>query len=249
MSLPLWSIDQLAILSDVHIGSAEHREKEFGETIEHLSRHKIPTFLNGDIVENVFAGLGRADNEMLAGQTMNPTEQFKTALAVLKPLIRRKLILGVTEGNHEARTVKRGGLDQADLFAHALEVPYYRIGGMFRIKAGRQLYTIAIQHGSSFAKNPLLELRRMRDLYAEAELYALGHNHHLSADRDLHLGVDKRGVEVPKEKWLVRTGSYTEYPPYCRTKMAAPHPIGSPILSFSSDDHEIYVDTETLRWM
>lgn len=241
----------LVILSDVHIGSSAHCSKEFGEALRWCREHEALIHLNGDILENAVAE-GSIAGEMLLEQIDSPTGQFKEAVSLLKPFARKGRVVGATRGNHESRTRRKSMLDLSEILAHALDVPYFGIGGIFRFKAGKQVYQLAIHHGKSNARaNKFLENRRMAERYPRADLWALGHNHAFAAQREGRVELDSRGCEVAVERWWVRTGSYFDAmrSDYVTEAVLTPGAIGSPIIRFAADKHSIDVDTQTLRWL
>ena len=204
-------------------------------------------YLNGDIIENSQVE-GKIPGEMLLGQNMHPTEQVKAAVDIFRPFARKGRIIGVTRGNHEARSRRRAMVDLSAVLAHSLDVPYLGIGGMVRVSAGSEVYPVAIHHGKSGGRNIYTELDRMSGLYPLAELVALGHNHALDARRVQHIGIED-GAEVVRERWQVRTGSYLRYADYAREAVLSPSPLGSPVVEFAAKTHSIDVDVETLRWL
>lgn len=244
----LTSSRKLVIFSDVHIGAEAHAEREFDEALRWARDERAMVYLNGDIIENSQVE-GKIPGEMLLEQSLHPTEQVKLAVDKFRYFSRRGRIVGVTRGNHEARSRRRAMIDLSEILAHTLDVPYLGIGGMVRLQAGRELYPLAIHHGKSGGKNIYTELDRMTGLYPLAELVALGHNHALDARRVQHIGISPEGVEEVRERWQVRTGSYLRYADYAREAVLTPSPLGSPVVSFAAKEHDIDVDVETLRWL
>lgn len=237
----------LVIISDVHVGAVEHAEREFDEALRWAKDNDALVLLNGDICDVSIAS-GKAPGEKLLGQNLWPTEQAKIACDKFRPFAKRGRIVGVTRGNHEARTRREALFDLCEFIAYTLEVPYLGIGGLLRFNSGGQLYTIAVQHGRSGAANPFFELDKMSRLYPTAELVALGHNHHLTARCVYGLGVTKEGAEGLQPVWQLRTGSFLRYADYVREMVLSPQRIGCPIIRFGDKKHEIVVDTQTLSW-
>ena len=237
----------LVVYSDVHIGAVEHAEKEFDEALRWGRENDALILLNGDICDVSIAS-GKAPGEKLLGQDKWPTEQAKIACDKFRPFAKRGRVVGITRGNHEARTRREALFDLCEFLAYTLEVPYLGVGGYLRFNAGSQSYIIAVQHGRSGAANPFHELDRMMRLYPLAELVALGHNHHLTARCAYGLGVAKDGTESLQSTWQVRTGSFLRYADYVREMVLSPQRIGCPIIRFGDKQHEIEVDTKTLSW-
>lgn len=250
MSLPLVRLGKsglLLVISDVHVGAVDHAEKEFDEALRWALDNGAHVFANGDLADNAIVS-GKAPGEKLLGQDKWPNEQVRIVCEKLKPFAKKDRLVGIVRGNHEARSRRESLFDLCEFIAFKLEVPYLGVGGYLRCVSGAQQYTIAVQHGRSGAANPFFELDKLSRLYPAAELVALGHNHHLAARRVHGLGIDKAGSECLTDVWQCRTGSYLKYADYVREMALSPQRIGSPIVHFAPDRHEIDVDTRTLSW-
>ena len=239
----------LVIMSDIHVGAQHHEERRFDEALAWCVEHDANIFLNGDLIENSII-VGKSPGEMLLDQAKYPTEQVIEFCQKLKPLARRGKIVGVTRGNHEARSRRESLLDLCELIAAHLNVPYYGIGGYVRFKHGQNVYLGGIHHGRSGAKNIWSELDKMSALYPAADFVACGHNHALDCRRVNSLHVDPTGTEGVKSQWQIRTGTYLGFSDYAREMVLPPSASGSPILSFSpTRDRSVHVNVSTLRWV
>ena len=241
------SSGELVIFSDVHIGALEFLEKQFLEALKYCKNNNAKIILNGDIAENAIAS-GDSPGEKLLGQAQYPTDQVKYAMAKFKPFAKNGDILGITRGNHEARTRRESMLDICDVLAEALNIPYWGIGGYVVLNHGINRYVGAVQHGKSAGSNTWLELEKLAKLYYDAEWGAMGHNHDFGHRVMTHFGVDSEGKEVPHHRHLIRTGTYLGYAEYVRNMCAPPGRVGSPILKFHKTEHKISVDVSTLSW-
>lgn len=238
----------MVILSDVHVGAEHHDERRFDEALRWCQEHDAAVFLNGDLLENAIAS-GKAPGEMLMEQHLSPTEQVLEFCKRIKPFAKRGRIVGVTRGNHEARSRRESMLDLCELIAAHLDVPYHRVGGYVRVKAGEQVYRGAIHHGKSGAANIWLELDKLARIYPDADFVAAGHNHQLAAREVYSLTLGPDGQERVQRRWQVRTGTYLRYADYARESALAPGAVGSPVLRFSPKERRIEVDTRTLAWL
>ena len=237
----------LVIISDVHVGAEEHAEREFDEALRWVKDEGALLLANGDLADNSIAS-GKAPGEKLLGQKLWPTEQAKIVCEKLKPFAKKGKLIGIVRGNHEARTRREALFDLCEFSAYTLEVPYLGVGGYHRFNAGSQQYTIAVQHGRSGAANGFTECERMMKLYPQAELVALGHNHHLASRKVYGIGLAKDGTEELREVWQCRTGSFLRYAEYVREMVLTPQRMGCPIVRFDPKQHEIKVDIDTLSW-
>lgn len=239
---------KLAIFSDVHIGAKAHARKFWKRSIKYCLDHKIKVLLNGDILENAIVN-GKNPGLKLLEQEQFPADQFSTALADLKPLVEAFLIVAVVGGNHEERSTRDALLDLAQVFAEALGVPYLDVGGYVRVHAKKQRYTGAIQHGSRHGSNTWTEIDKLLKIYGDAEFVAIGHNHDLNHRRTIDIVLNKDGEEVKRIRHSIRTGTYLDYALYARKGAYQPTFVGSPIITFGSDNHDIKVDIETLSYV
>lgn len=238
----------MVILSDVHVGAEHHDERRFDEALRWCHEHDAAVFLNGDLLENAIAS-GKAPGEMLLEQRLTPTEQVREFCKKIARLAKRGRIVGVTRGNHEARSRREAMLDVCELIAAHLDVPYHRVGGYIRLKHGARVYRGAIHHGRSGAANIWLELDKLARIYPEADFVAAGHNHQLAAREVFSLALGPDGQERVQGRWQIRTGTYLRYADYARESALAPGRVGSPVLRFSPKEHRIDVDLGTLAWL
>lgn len=238
----------LVIFSDVHIGAEHHAEKEFKEALRWCVENDAAIFLNGDLIDNSIAS-GKAPGEKLLEQATMPTEQVLELVATMRPFAKRNRLLGITRGNHEARSRREAMIDLCEIVAASLHVPYYRIGGYVRVKHGQNLYLGGIHHGRSSGKNIWLELDKMSSLYPESDFVACGHNHALDARTIVSLGVSPDGSERVHQRWQVRTGCYLGFSDYAREMVLSPSALGSPVIRFGAKARSVDVDVRTLRWL
>jgi DNA repair exonuclease SbcCD nuclease subunit len=236
------------IFSDVHVGAEHHDARRFDEALAFCKQADAAVFLNGDLIENAIVS-GKAPGEMILEQALTPTEQVQEFVSKIKPLAKRGRIVGVTRGNHEARSRREAMLDLCELIAAHLEVPYFRVGGYVRFKHGGQVYAGAIHHGKSGAQNIWLELDKLLRIYPEADFVAAGHNHALAAREVYQLRIAPTGAEEVSRRWQVRTGTYLAYADYAREAALAPTAMGSPVLRFDPRKHHMEVDVRTLSWL
>ena len=88
-------------ISDVHLGAAEHMEKEWASFCENvLSDPGVRIILVGDLINNAT----RNSVSNVFEETMRPREQKKMMTQMLMPL--RDRILASVSGNHERRSLK-----------------------------------------------------------------------------------------------------------------------------------------------
>jgi predicted phosphodiesterase len=238
----------VVIFSDVHIGALEHNPELLESNVQWCLDNKATVILNGDIIENsIVSGDDSAGDKLLA-QGESPTEQFKRAVEVFRPLAEKGQIIASTRGNHEARSRRKSLIDVSELVAFSLGVPYIGVGGLVRIEWQGKTWKFAVHHGRSGGRNPWLECAKIADLYPQCDLVALGHNHHLNSTNVGFIRVNDAGEEERGERVYVRTGSYLGYCDYVREMALTPERQGSPciILPNKGEDSRLQVDLVTL---
>ena len=248
MQFDLKKSNKVVFFSDVHIGADDFREDNFLYAINKIKKEKLYCSLGGDIVENSIIE-GKAAGEKLLAQATSPTEQMLYAMDKLGPLAKNGQILWALQGNHEARTRREALLDISAILAGHLGVPYLGIGGMIQIKAGKQTYVGAVQHGARSIKNRWQELDNMVSMYPDADFVTLGHDHNLDARYIAKFVFDGDNQKKHRKILQVRTGTYLGYADYARNMLYPPSFTGSPILTFEKNEHRVVADVQTLCWL
>lgn len=230
---------EIHILSDVHIGAATHDAELFGQAIHDVaSKSSARAILNGDLLEFIISG-GRISIRDQVQHRLE--EQVIQAAEILQP-IRRKILFART-GNHEQRTVQRAEFDAVRLLCKMLQVPYYEGAGFTRIATQERTTVLAGGHGRSGAKNGDTELEKLRRIY-EADVYYLGHSHHLYAKPVPIFYCASNGTEHCKEQWFVRAGSFLKYAGYARNTFLEPQRTGWAVISIKGENVACSVRTE-----
>ena len=89
-------------------------------------------------------------------------------------------------------------------------------------------------------KNGDMELIRLRNIFDDADMYYLGHNHQLYAKPIDSFEIMKDEEEV-KRQWFVRGGSFIGYAEYARYAMFEPQTKGWVEVRLSKDDPQYIV--------
>jgi len=149
---------------------------------------------------------------------------IRTANA-LKP-IADKIDL-IYAGNHGGkRIIPKVGIDPDLMLSGMLDVAYSTVPTVVQYKTPSGTVKICGGHGNSGAKNTLLEVQRLANVYPNCHLYHLGHTHDLYAKLAGAMEYDENGEEHWAGIWLCRTGSFMRYAEYARYAMYAPMPTG-----------------------
>lgn len=230
-------------VSDLHLGAEEFNESLFFETLERIwSDSDALVLLNGDLMEastRGSVGTGVYDQKTAA------QEQLERVVDIFTPLAREGRILGATNGNHEDRITKATGVDITRTYARMLDVPYFKHGGHFKLKAGDQNYHAYFTHGSSGAKLPHTKIRQALDLarFIDADLYGMGHVHELQAHTQEYRRINNRNGSVEiVPKLFVLTGHYLDYEnSYAQMKSMIPSRQGTPKITLRDSERDLRV--------
>jgi len=232
----------LVLMGDMHIGSKFYDADRHKEILEWCWEQKTPLILMGD---NIEAATRDSVGAGVYEQSEIIEEQVEHFYHLFKPFAKEGLILGMHEGNHEARVYKATGFDLAKNMARQLGISYFSYSKLHNLIVGNQSYTMYTTHGASGATKPHTKIKGALDLshVADTEIYAMGHVHTLDHHVRTYYEVDKRNKKiVQKKKHFIITGSYlSHWGSYGHIKNMEPSPIGSPKLKLSGVEHEVRV--------
>lgn len=231
------------MLSDVHFGAEATNIELLDKHIALADELGAYFILVGDLFE---VAIPSRIEESVWEQGIKTGDQFKMGLKYLYP--RRDRVIFSVSGNHDARVWKKTGFDMSEFFAKDLGCFYNKNGGYVQVVVNDVEYTFAIFHGASSGMNPFTELERRFVVYDDADVIAMGNNHHLVTKALLKKRVID-GKESRRVVHFVRTGSYMTEPEYGRAQGYAPTLDGSPIVHLSGKTKNIFIDVagET-RW-
>jgi len=208
-------------LTDVHVGSKAFDRALFLKAIEKIKKDPNAIwFGNGDMLEFIPPNYHIPDNDQL----FDNNEQYEQFVKMVRPIFSKCLFM--RGGNHDTlRSVKLAGIDIIRVMCDDLEIPYFPFPGytVVNYKTGR--FVMASGHGKSGAKNGDMELYRLRNIFPEADMYYLGHNHQLYANPIDSFEIMKEDEEV-KRQWFVRGGSFIGYAEYARYAILEPKTKG-----------------------
>ena len=175
---------ELHTFSDEHIGDIHTDMTYLKQRIEYVKNTpNAYAILNGDLIDNAT----KTSVSDTYAQTHNPQEQMDLLIELFKPI--KNKILAVTQGNHEARTYKKEGIDIMKNVARALGVEkryspesiclFIRFGMKNTNKQRKLLYTAYVTHGSGGGRKEGAKAIRLADLAAivDADIYIVGHTH------------------------------------------------------------------------
>lgn len=106
-------------ISDVHLGSREHKVKEWRDFIRMITADpQAYVIILGDLCDTALKN-SKSD---IYQASMTIMDQLQAAVDQLKPLADAGKILAITGGNHEARISKEVGLDASYIIAERLGI-------------------------------------------------------------------------------------------------------------------------------
>jgi len=230
---------EVVFLGDSHFGSPQFDRERFLSMLNYCLKHRIYVFLMGDMIE-------LATRHSVGGgvyeQEFNGQSQHEQMVEWLKPLAKKKLILGLHQGNHEERVYKESGVNISKAMSRELGIPYLGDACWNTFRVGKQVYSIYSLHGrtgSKFDGTALLALERLAAPF-HADLVAMGHAHKCISSSVL-MQVVKNHRVLEHKKHLLITGSYLKYGGYAQTFGLPPSKLGSPKVKFMLDRHDISV--------
>jgi len=233
--VPIWP------LGDIHYGHEFCDIATLKKYIKWAVDAGAYVFLMGDLIEAALP-IHKPERGDVWHQEMFPDAEIAGVKKLLEPL-KGKGLLGI-DGTHEARIYNLTHISPAKEICAHLDMqysPYWPV--YYRLKVGRETYTFLIGHGSGYSQKSDYQIRKAMEVYRDAEIIMLGHNHRVYAESFTHLGIDEEGNEVEKEIYGVRTGAFLKYPEYGREKLYQPCKTGSPIVYLYSRRHIISVNT------
>jgi len=231
---------EVIFLGDVHLGSPQCDKKRFLNMLDYCIQHKLYIFLMGDLLEmsvrdSVGAGVYEQDS---IGQT-----QYEEMVGCLKPLAKKKLILGVLEGNHEKRIYDRTGVNLTKMLARELSIPFLGDACWNIFKVGKQNYSVYSLHGRTGAKfdgTALLAIERISASF-NADCIVMGHCHKLVSSTVIIQEVKNKLVKEHKKLLLITGGFLTYDGGYAQTIGMPISKLGSPKVKFFASKKDFFV--------
>jgi len=226
----------LHCLTDIHVGSKVFDRSLFLKAIQMINEDPNALwFGNGDMLEFIPPNYHIPEGDQL----FDNNEQYAQFVKMIRPIMDKCIFL--RGGNHDTlRSVRLAGIDIIRVLCDDLEVPYYPFPGYAVINYKHNRFTFASGHGKSGAKNGDMELTRLRNIFPDADMYYLGHNHQLYAKPIDSFEIMQDSEEV-RRQWFVRGGSFIGYAEYARYAMFEPQTKGWVEVRLSDKDPEYIV--------
>lgn len=238
-----FDVEELKIIlcGDWHLGHPACQRKSIEGVIDYVKNSdNTYMILMGDLIESASRhsiGSGWVD------QKMTPDDQIDTVIDLLKPI--QPKILGAISGNHENRAWKELGFDITKRICRELNVPYWGLAKLIKLRVKDYNYIVYVFHGESKATTAGGKMQACKKLSntIEADLIAMAHVHHLAVDSSPVFRADLKDkiVEVRK-KYYVLTGYFMDYwNTYAHAKAYEPGKTGVAKIKLFGDRHDIHV--------
>lgn len=227
----------IVLIGCLHLGSKSHDAKlAEGYRNYILKNRKAKVILLGDLMECSIPG---HKPETMWGQDRTPQEQYNDALEYIRPFKAR--VVGACTSNHSARIRKATSIDLDAQLAQALgyEDVYKGVGGVTKVKVGRQEYKVAIAHGRASGMDPWRDAKQLLSVYPYVDMVALSHKHRMVWEWFGHLDNDNNLKKVA----FVRTGATLTYARYAQEAMYTPNIPGFSIVWLGEKERSIRPDT------
>lgn len=238
-------------ISDVHLGSIEHNEKEWTRFINLISgNNNAYVILAGDLINNST----RSSVSNIFEERIRPRDQKRLMTECLKP-IRDKIICAVS-GNHERRSGKDADDDPTyDILAKLdLEDIYRQNMAFVKVSIGKRKgtekhpevsYTFCVTHGTGggiYTGAAVNRNERYGNIIDGLDCLIVGHTHKGTVSKPSKIVIDANNNLVSVKSYtVVSCVSWLEYGGYAAQKMLLPastaqssHPQ---ILQLRGDQH------------
>jgi predicted phosphodiesterase len=177
-------------------------------------------------------------------QDYNPQEQMDMLVEMFKPI--KNKILCITQGNHEARTYKKEGIDIMKNVAGRLGLEnryspeavllFLRFGNNNRKR--RQLYTFYVTHGSGGGRKEGAKAIRLADLacIADCDIYIHSHTHLPMIFKEDYVRVsESTSSSSMVTKLFVNTSGNLKYGGYGEVIGCKPASVDKPVIHLCGD--------------
>lgn len=246
-------------IADTHLGDPHADEELLRNRIEYIRTHDdVYTILCGDILNNAT----RSGVSDVYGERYSPMGAIQRAVELFRPIAHK--IIGIVDGNHEARTLKDSGICLGQIIAAELGLSdkycseglfiFLRFGqsrsGVYESngsgKRRRMCYTIYVTHGNGGGKRAGGKLNALEELagIVDADVYISGHVHLPGNFKECFYRVDARNSMIMNvEKTFVSLSAYLKYGGYGQRMGFKPASLSAPMIAFDGTRKNVEVTT------
>lgn len=242
-----WLIANVYVLADLHIGDPHADNRIIARRVEQIARDpQALCILNGDLLNTAL----RNSVSDVYGEVATPMQQIDEACGLLLPI--KDKIIGVTTGNHEARTYRSDGIDMTRLICRQIGVEqyYHPDGVLMFVRFGRrngrgrhttqnqaQWYSIYATHGSGGGRKEGAKAIRLADMAAivDADVYIHGHTHLPMVFKQAFYRVSTQQCSAQLvDKLFVNSGAALNYGGYGQSQEYKPASLATPVIQLEA---------------
>ena len=204
--------------------------------------------LLGDILDNAI----KDSVSNVYEQDLSPHEAFGQVIELLDTM--RGKVLGVVEGNHEARTRKQVGVDVLGLLCEERRIPYSQDILILDIAVGKNVprgskkriqYTVVCGHGYSASRTiggKITANGRLIDVVVNGDVYLTAHTHQPSVLKLARFEADTRNKKIQRRDfYLITVPPWTGYEHYAAQRFMHPSANGYVELELSGTEKKVQV--------
>ena len=218
-------------ISDVHLGAAEHMEREWAEFCRQIKETpNAYIVLGGDLINNAT----RNSVSNVFEETMRPREQKKLIAEMLTPI--RDRVLCAVSGNHERRSGKDVDddptydimckLDLEHLYRENMAFVKVRFGKVDFNGGHNPTYMLAVMHGAGggvLTGGAVNRNERFGYVIDGADCLIVGHTHKPFVTQPSKIKIDPYNNKVDIKPFkVVSSTSWLNYGGYAAQKMLLP---------------------------
>lgn len=235
-------------ISDVHLGAAEHMEKEWTAFCKRVSDEGAYVILGGDLINNGT----RFSLTNVFEETMRPREQKRKICEMLLPI--RDRILCMVSGNHERRNKDVDDDPSYDIACKLDIEELYRENICFlKIQMGdpaadgqrNPTYTIVVTHGAGggmLTGGAVNRAERFGYVLDGADALIVGHTHKPYITQPSKILIDTRNNKVSIKPFkVISMTSFLSWGGYAAQKMLSPTSNAPQLMTLAGDHKEILV--------
>lgn len=238
-------------ISDVHLGAAEHMEKEWAKfCVDILSKPHAYIVLGGDLINNAT----RTSVSNIFEEKLRPREQKKRMVEMLSPIKDR--ILCAVSGNHERRGVKdidddpsydiMCKLDLEHLYRENIAFVKIQIGDVNGSGITNPTYSFAVTHGAGggvLSGGVINRNERFGYVLDGCDALIVGHSHKPMISQPSKIFVDTKNNKISIKPFKVITStSWLNYGGYAVQKMLLPTSHAPQLITLAGRKKEIKVE-------
>lgn len=237
-------------IADVHLGAAEHREREWINFCDHvLEDPNAYILLGGDLLN---FGLKNSLSNVY-DEVYRPYTQKRMMTEMLTPLKGR--ILAAVTGNHERRGMKDADdvtrdimckLDLEHLYRPNVAFIKIQVGAVNGNGAKNPTYSIVLTHGAGGGSLPGSTINR-NERYGYvldgADVLVVGHSHRPMVSQPSKLFIDLQHNRVSVRPFkVVVSSSWLDYGGYAAEKMLLPTSHVAQVITLRGKRKEVRVE-------